>query len=358
MFKDRLLTFPGYLRNVIWKPSDVVFVSERVDWVIKEIGKSIEDKVQKKGELSFRTSYTAAGVQNSILHFGSVHTILNRDMRIRTLSSSNRHVVTWFHVEPDDKRVALIPELGQKIDRLHTACAITKEELISHGFPEEKIVVIPLGVDRSIFHRGTELERQNIRASLGIPKDTVVIGSFQKDGAGWGEGMTPKLVKGPDVFCDVVRELSKQFSVHVLLTGPARGYVKKRLSDAGIPYTHIYLKTYADIVPYYHALDLYIISSRVEGGPMAIMESWAMGVPLVTTDVGMAHDIVVHGKNAMKASVDDVSALVAHATAVLSNTSLRNVLVTEAGKTVESYDWDLIAKRYMDEMYTPLLKNI
>lgn len=358
MFKDRLYTIPSLLRNVIGAPNDIVFVSERVDWIIKEIGKSIEDEVQKKGMPSFRTSYTASGVYNSILHFGSVHTILNRDMQIRALSPSNRHIVTWFHIEPDDKRINLIPELGQKIDRLHTACSITKQQLISYGFPEAKIVLIPLGIDQNIFCPASVERRQEIRELLGIPDGAIVIGSFQKDGEGWGEGMKPKLVKAPDVFCDAVIQLAKQFPVHVLLTGPARGYVKKRLSDAGIPYTHTYLKTYADIVPYYHALDLYIISSRVEGGPMAIMESWATGVPIVTTDMGMAHDIVVHEKNGMKAPVGDVGTLVAHATAVLSNTSLRNVLVTEAGKTVESYDWDVIVKRYMDEMYTPLLKNI
>ena len=32
-----------------------------------------------------------------------------------------------------------------------------------------------------------------------IPKDKIIIGSFQKDGVGWEEGNEPKLIKGPDI---------------------------------------------------------------------------------------------------------------------------------------------------------------
>ena len=44
-------------------------------------------------------------------------------------------------------------------------------------------------------------------------------------------------------------------------------------------------------------LDLYLVSSREEGGPKAIVESMASGVPLVTTNVGMANDFVIDQVN-------------------------------------------------------------
>ena len=37
---------------------------------------------------------------------------------------------------------------------------------------------------------------KKIKHNLGIPEDYLVIGSFQKDGEGWGEGLKPKLIKG------------------------------------------------------------------------------------------------------------------------------------------------------------------
>ena len=47
--------------------------------------------------------------------------------------------------------------------------------------------------------------------------------------------MNPKLIKGPDVFCDVIERLAKDLPVHVLLSGPSRGYVKARLTKLTFP---------------------------------------------------------------------------------------------------------------------------
>jgi glycosyltransferase involved in cell wall biosynthesis len=98
-----------------------------------------------------------------------------------------------------------------------------------------------------------------------------------------------------------------------LLSGPARGFVKKGLEEAKIPYTHVYLNSYPDVAKLFQALDLYIVASRQEGGPKAILESMASGVPLVTTRVGQAMDLVKHGVNAFMADVEDVEALTAYA---------------------------------------------
>ena len=37
-----------------------------------------------------------------------------------------------------------------------------------------------------------------------------MVGSFQKDGEGWEEGLTPKHIKGPDVFVEVVKRLNRE----------------------------------------------------------------------------------------------------------------------------------------------------
>ena len=109
----------------------------------------------------------------------------------------------------------------------------------------------------------------------------MVIGSFQKDGKGWGEGNEPKLIKGPDV----------------LLTGPARGYVKTGLESLKIPCKHLYLQDYREIGKYYQALDAYLVTSREEGGPKGVLESMASGIPLISTRVGQAQDLVKQGIN-------------------------------------------------------------
>ena len=108
-----------------------------------------------------------------------------------------------------------------------------------------------------------------MRNKLKIPKDALVIGSFQKDGIGWGDGMKPKFIKGPDIFVETLRILSKKgLPIYALITGPARGYVIELLKQNNIPYHHSYVSRAEDLVPFYQALDIYLITSREEGGPM------------------------------------------------------------------------------------------
>lgn len=72
-----------------------------------------------------------------------------------------------------------------------------------------------------------------------------------------------------------------------------------------VPYKHVYLDSYPDVGRLYQALDVYIVASRQEGGPKAVLESMASGVPLVTTRVGQAMDMVKHGVNGWMVDVED-----------------------------------------------------
>jgi glycosyltransferase involved in cell wall biosynthesis len=150
-----------------------------------------------------------------------------------------------------------------------------------------------------------------VRADIGLPQEAVVIGSFQKDGIGWGEGTEPKLIKGPDILLAVLARLRRLIpALHVLLTGAARGYVKRGLERLGIPYRHVHASEYAEVGRLYHAVDLTLVTSREEGGPKAMLESMCSGIPLVSTRVGQAGDLVVHGQNGWLAEVEDVDGLV------------------------------------------------
>ena len=51
--------------------------------------------------------------------------------------------------------------------------------------------------------RARARRRAAARRALGLPESAFVVGSFQKDGVGWGDGLEPKLIKGPDVLLEV-----------------------------------------------------------------------------------------------------------------------------------------------------------
>ena len=148
------------------------------------------------------------------------------------------------------------------------------------------------------FKRNSPNLRKKIREEIGISDDSILIGSFQKDGNFWGNGNEAKLIKGPDIFIKTVNELKKKYeNVSVLLTGPSRGYIKNELKKIKVPYIHRYLKSYRDIAKFYYPLDAYLISSREEGGPRSVLESMACSIPLISTNVGQAMDLVKNGKN-------------------------------------------------------------
>ncbi len=147
--------------------------------------------------------------------------------------------------------------------------------------------------------------------TLGLPESAFVVGSFQKDGVGWGDGLEPKLIKGPDVLIAVAERLSERVpELVVLLTGPSRGYVRAGLERLGVQYRHALLPSIDAVSQAYDAIDVCLVTSRDEGGPRAVLESMATEVPLVTTRVGQAVDLVRHGNNGWIVDVEDVDGLV------------------------------------------------
>jgi glycosyltransferase involved in cell wall biosynthesis len=334
---------------------DFFYISEARDWVIDEEGRTIIESLRHAGHLKGAITTTPFGLRNKVLHFGAIGTLLTAK-GLKPFHRSNKAVVSWFHVVDNEPRLKHAPLLNKAVQIVHTASENTKERLIRAGVDPVRILIIPLGVDLTVFRVPTPEERQSIRSELNIPDSTIAIGSFQKDGDGWGEGMIPKLIKGPDIFCDAVSLLVRSHPVHVVLTGPARGYVKQRLRDAGIPCSHVYLDNAKDVARYYHALDMYLICSREEGGPKSLLESMASGVPLVSTRVGMPIDVIRHGYNGFLVDAFDAAAIAAQATEIIQNPKLAKGIVAAAQQTIQSYHAPTVAETFYFRIYKNLLQ--
>jgi glycosyltransferase involved in cell wall biosynthesis len=339
--------------------STLYYVVESADWVIKQVGTDITKNLNEQDLLKAKATRTYKGIRNQIVHFGSRDLFL--PSAYKKMDSSNRTIFTWFHGTEEDSKPAnlamikSLPEASKRVDIVHTSCTISKENLIRWGVPEDKVVIVPLGVDLNVFKPVSEGERELIRKDLGLPQDKLIIGSFQKDGVGWGEGWEPKWVKGPDIFIEVINKLRLGYDIFVLLTGPARGYVKKELERLDVPYKHFFLKNYLEIPKYYNALDLYLVTSRAEGGPKAIVESMATGVPIVSTRVGMAPDIIEEGYNGLLANIDDAINLTEKAGTLLSDKTLASKLSNNALGSVADYSWENIAREYYKRIYQRVL---
>jgi len=336
----------------------IYYIVESIDWAPTWEAKYTAENIRKLYNIPIKIMRTSrlrlSLIRNSIIHFGSRSTYLPANHKY--IHCSNSTILTWYHgTDKDVDYIRLLPEVSKKLSFIHTSTTVTEKQLVKWGADPDKIRVIPIGIDTNQFIKVDEEKKKRLKHDIGIPYDSVCIGSFQKDGNGWGEGNTPKMVKGPDIFCNVVEMLKKDFPIFILLTGPARGYVKNRLAEAGIPYKHIFLKNYLDIPKYYNALDLYIISSRAEGGPKSMHESFASGVPLVSTDMGMVRDYGKSGYNSLISPIDDAASLAENCKRVIADKDLREKLVKGGLETVKQLDWKVIARKYFEEIYSKLL---
>jgi glycosyltransferase involved in cell wall biosynthesis len=335
----------------------VRFVIENANWAIRWVGEHICEAIESCDPGRIAVSTQPERLAHRIVHFGSQYMWLDWGQH---MSSSNRYIASFFHGKPEDG-----PDVARHIDRflasisrlerIVTAASLIEKRLLDWGVPHSKLARIPIGVDTSLFSPPSSLQRIAARQRFNIPDSAVVVGSFQKDGLGWGDGMEPKMIKGPDIYIEVMR-IMHMMGVPVVgfLTGPARGFVKQGLTAAGIPFVHSYVKEHSDLVHCYHALDLYLVTSREEGGPMGLMESMASGVPVVSTKVGMAPDLIIDGVTGRLASIDDVQQLASMALELISMPNLHQ-LREQALEAVKIADWSVVAQSHWNKVYQPLM---
>ena len=296
-----------------WQPySRLIPISDSPVWSLWEDMRQITALARQLGIRTVDSSWAGPATRQS-LFFASQYLLLLAQGRHW---GEHRVATAYFHGKPGSGS----PEFDECYENLRRYHAWIQRVQVSHsemrdivletGISPEKVFMIPIGINLDFFTFSSAESRRKVRALHKIPEQAVVVGSFQKDGVGWGDGLEPKLIKGPDVLLRTVALLRQRVpELFVLLSGPARGYVKAGLENLGVPYRHLYLRSYPEVGQFYQALDVYIVSSRQEGGPKAVLESMASGVPLVTTRVGQAMDLVQNEKNGWMVESEDFEGL-------------------------------------------------
>lgn len=333
----RILYSLAMLRSIFWKPySRLLIVGDSASWSIDEDAKRLQESAQMLGIKAKVVRKVFLNIPQ-VVHYCSQFALRNE----KIFKHRHRISVDYYHGKPDQQDsfrecFEALEKHHQNISRIRISTREMEELIKSSGIDQSKVMRIPIGIDTDVFSLQTEEKKSMSRLNLDIPSDATVIGSFQKDGVGWGEGLEPKLIKGPDLFLKVMERLKRDLpNLWVLLSGPARGYVKVGLDSLGIPYRHRYLDDFRKLTDLYDALDLYIITSREEGGPKACLESMAKGVPLVATAVGQCADLIKSQENAMMVAIDDVDGLYESSLKIISDGHLRQTLIKNGFKTAE-----------------------
>ena len=357
IYSDKILQLMK-LNNPLNEP--VIFISEKNDWAIKYVGTNITNSINEDHLSFIKLTTSLKYYEKKVIHFGSQYMWVDW---YKFLPRSNNYVVSFFHGKKEDgedikKHIINFLESVPFISVIIVSSTILKKRLLSWGVPVNKIFLIPIGVNNSHFVPTNNNEKYFLRKKYGIKKKSIVIGSFQKDGIGWKDGVSPKLIKGPDIFIEVIKLLKlKGYDITVFLTGPARGYMKNELSKNKINFIHQYFKHQNELLNCYHALDFYLITSREEGGPMGLMEAMASGVPVISTPVGMAVDLIENNVSG-KISIDcDSKNLIELIIDLIENCQLKNEIINNALSVVDSVNWSKVSQSHYKKIYEPLVNK-
>lgn len=202
--------------------------------------------------------------------------------------SNKKIALTVHHIVPEkfnQDKLSDFKDRDRFIDLYHVPCKKTK--IFIEKLTQKPIRVIPYWVNPKLWSFYDD--KEDLKRRYKLPKDKVIIGSFQKDTEG-SNLITPKLEKGPDIFCDIVESLKTK--PHVILSGWRRQYVISRLEKANITYSYFEMADLKKLNELYNCLDFYLVTSRHEGGPQAILEATLTKTPILSTDVGIAEYVL------------------------------------------------------------------
>ncbi len=137
--------------------------------------------------------------------------------------------------------------------------------------------------------------------------------------------------------------------------GELRAALEAHARTLGIEARVRFLGWRRDLATVYGASDLFLLTSRNEGTPVALIESLAAGVPAVSTDVGGVRDVVGENLVALLAPDGDADTLASHVITMIADDARRRSM-GEMGRAraVERYGLDRLTDD-VEALYRRLL---
>ncbi len=155
------------------------------------------------------------------------------------------------------------------------------------GFPSCKVRVIPNGVDANRFHPARDSAR--LRRELGIAAAAPL--------AGIVAALRPE--KNHELFLRAAARVRGQIpSAEFLIIGdgPERPKLEQIARQLDLTQAVHFLGNRADIPELLAALDVFLLTSRMEASPVSILEAMAAGKPVIAPRVGSIGESVIEGK--------------------------------------------------------------
>jgi glycosyltransferase involved in cell wall biosynthesis len=241
--------------------------------------------------------------------------------------------------------------VGRKILKNVNYCiALNKSDaefLSTLGMVQEKIHIIPNGIDISTFEKVHPNDTLSPRKSHGLDNKFVVL---------YVGEITER--KGIKYLIGAMAEIrnqisSKDIALVIIGTGPILKNMQDLVKKLDLE-DYISFKgrvSFFELVEFYQTSDVYVLPSLSEGMPTAILEALFFNLPVITTDIP-----------ALKASFSDFVVFVSPESAEEIAEQILKLMVNHTIKSdsrsyVElNYSWKILAKKY-ENIYQTLLEK-
>jgi len=273
--------------------------------------------------------------------------------RARVVHTYHGHVLEgYFNALITGIFVALERLLARASDRIIAISPAIEREL-RDGFGigrADQYRVVPLGFDLSAFAAVDDASRARARQDLSIDADAEVVSTVGRLTA----------IKQHRLFLDTVARAARSRPRIVALIagdGELRAELESYAAQLGIANRVRFLGWRRDLPTIYGATDVFLLTSRNEGTPVALIEAMATGVTGVSTDVGGVKDVIDSDAVGGRVPDNDAEALAAAVVRYLADPGLRRMSGQRARSAVlHRYSLERLV-RDIAELYAELVPD-
>ena len=217
-------------------------------------------------------------------------------------------------------------------------------------FPENKVVVIPNGVDTFKF-KPDDAARLDVRRELGLSPSTPLVGIVAALRPEKNHSLFLEMAKG-------VLRVHPSAKFIIIGDGPERSSIERRIADLSLDRSVMLLGSRSDTDRLVAALDVFTLTSVNEASPVSILEAMACGVPVVSTRVGSVAESVLDAWNGFTVESGDAIGLSSAVSSVLSDRELASLLGSNGRQhVVESFSLDSMVVGYEELLATVFISK-
>jgi glycosyltransferase involved in cell wall biosynthesis len=213
------------------------------------------------------------------------------------------------------------------------------------GFPLEKTVVLPNEIDLNRFNP-EGFNKNELRREFGVSESDKIVLFVHRIVERKGAHYIPGIARL------VIRQVPEAKFI-VAGNGPYFGRLKLRITEGGLGDKIVLLGWVPnrEIMKLYAISDIFIMPSEEEGFPRVLLESMAMGIPFVATDVGGTIDICGEEHKKYIFPVGDMENFSKGVIEIIESPEVSTLLQQRGWINVKRFSADRVCKLFIDQIW-------